>query len=126
MKYPINKEDLYKEIVIAKHYGRLTRKGEKMLIELAHRAIRKKIRSYKNTDDMHDCLYTGIKTILSNWFQFDEEKYDNAFAYFTEVFKRGIAEGMNELYRRKGQKKDEEIVVISMNSSNDGEGLISL
>jgi len=126
MKYPINKEDLYKEIVIAKYYGRLTRKGEKMLVELAERAIRKKIRSYKNTDDMHDCLYTGIKTILSNWFQFDEEKYDNAFAYFTEVFKRGIAEGMNELYRRKGQKKGEKITVISMNSSNDGEGLISL
>jgi len=120
----INKKEFYKQIVISKAYGRLTRSAEKMLILLSNETIKRK--SYRSEDDRHDCLYTGIQALLSNWFNFNEERYDNAFAYFTEIFKRGIAGGLNSLYKKKGQKKDQKITVISMNSSNDGEGLISL
>lgn len=120
----INKKELYREIVISKAYGRLTRKSENMLVLLANETIKRK--SYRSEDDRHDCLYAGIQALLSNWFNFNEERYDNAFAYFTEIFKRGIAGGLNTLYKKKGQKKDQKITVISMNSSNDGEGLISL
>lgn len=123
-KLPVDKKELYKEIVISKAYGRLTRKAENMLFILAQGAIRRKTYTYE--DDRHDCLYTGIKQLFQNWYKFDNEKYDDAFSYFTEVFKRGIAEGMNDLYKRKGQKKDQKITVISMNSSNDGNGLISI
>lgn len=120
----INKKEFYKQIVISKAYGKLTRPAEKMLILLANETIKRK--SYRSDDDRHDCLYSGIQALLCNWFNFAEDKYDNAFAYFTEVFKRGIAGGMNTLYKRKGQKKDQKITVISMNSSNEGNGLISL
>ena len=120
----INKKEFYKQIVISKAYGRLTKSAENMLILLAHETIKRK--SYRSEDDRHDCLYAGIQALLSNWFNFNEEKYDNAFAYFTEIFKRGIAGGLNTLYKKKGQKKDQKITVISMNSSNDGEGLISI
>lgn len=120
----INKKEFYKQIVISKAHGKLTKQAEDMLILLANQAIRRK--SYQKEDDKHDCLYTGIQALFSNWFNFNEEKFDDAFSYFTEVFKRGIAGGMNALYKKKGQKKDQKIVVISMNSSNEGEGLISL
>jgi len=120
----INKKDFYKQIVISKAYGKLTRKASDMLVLLANETIKRK--SYRSEDDKHDCLYFGLQALFSNWFNFNEDKFDNTFAYFTEVFKRGIAGGMNTLYKKKGQAKGQKITVISMNSSNDGEGLISL
>jgi hypothetical protein len=120
----INKKEMYKQIVLSKAYGKLTKPAEDMLIRLANETIKRK--SYRSDDDKHDCLYAGIQALFSNWFNFNEEKFDNSFAYFTEIFKRGIAGGMNALYKKKGQKKDQKITVISMNSSNDGDGLISL
>ena len=49
----------------------------------------------------------------------------NAFAYFTEVFKRGIAKGFNELYKKKGDN-DNLIKLLSIEGSNDGQGLHSI
>jgi hypothetical protein len=34
------------------------------------------------------------------WYNFDEVKSTNAFAYYTEVFKRGVAAGYNQLYKK--------------------------
>jgi hypothetical protein len=39
--------------------------------------------------------------MFQNWYNFNEDKSINAFAYFTEIFKRGLAKGWNDLIRRK-------------------------
>jgi hypothetical protein len=65
------------------------------------------------------------QTIALADIMFNEEKSVNAFAYFTEVFKRGIAKGFNELYKKKGDN-DNLIKVISIEGSKDGQGLHSL
>ncbi len=71
------------------------------------------------------CYQTGLLYMYQNWHSFNEEKSTNAFAYFTEVFKRGIAKGFNDLYKKKGDSENN-IKLISIQSSNDGQGLHSL
>jgi hypothetical protein len=74
---------------------------------------------YNDADDKLDCLQTAYLDVFSNWYQFDELKGDNAFAYFTEIIKRGLARGWNQQKRKKG---DPDAVVISLTGySSDGE-----
>lgn len=120
--YLSNKE-LYKEIVISKGLGRLTKRAQYMLELLAKRTIKKM--KYTNNDDKMDCYQSGLLFMFQNWYNFDEEKSINAFAYFTEVFKRGIAKGYNDLYKKRGDE-EHKIKLISLDRSNEGNGLHSL
>lgn len=119
----LNNKDLYVEIIVSKSQGKLTRNAEKMLELLAKKTI-KKMR-YWNNDDKLDCYQSGLLDMFQNWYNFNEEKSVNAFAYFTEVFKRGIAKGYNELYKKKGDN-DHQIKLLSIEGSNDGNGLHSI
>ena len=119
----LNNKDLFIELIISKAQGKLTRPAQKMLELLAKQAIRKM--RYWSNDDKMDCYQTGLLYMFQNWHSFNEEKSTNAFAYFTEVFKRGIAKGFNDLYKKKGDS-DNSIKLISIQSSNDGQGLHSL
>lgn len=119
----LHNKDLYIEIIVSKAQGKLTKNCKLMLEVLAKRTI-KKMRYYNN-DDRMDCYQSGLLDMFSNWHNFNEEKSDNAFAYFTEIFKRGLAKGFNELYKKKGDS-DHQIRLISIESSNDGMGLHSI
>lgn len=119
----LQNKDLYAEIVISKGRGILTGKAKQMLETLAKRTIRKM--KYQNEDDRDDCLQAGLLDMFSNWPNFNEEKSENAFAYFTEIFKRGMAKGFNELHLRKGDK-EKSYRTISIESSNEGAGLYSI
>jgi hypothetical protein len=119
----LNNKELYIEIIVSKTQGRLTRNGEKMLELLAKKTI-KKMRYWSN-DDKLDCYQSGLLDMFQNWYNFNEDKSVNAFAYFTEVFKRGIAKGFNELYKKKGDN-DNLIKLLSIEGSNDGQGLHSI
>lgn len=119
----LNNKDLYIEIIVSKAQGKLTKKAEKMLELLAKRTI-KKMRYWSN-DDKLDCYQSGLLDMFQNWYNFNEDKSVNAFAYFTEVFKRGIARGYNELYKKKGDN-EHQIKLISIEGSNEGQGLHSI
>jgi DNA-directed RNA polymerase specialized sigma subunit len=119
----LKNKDLLLEIIRSKEQSRLTPPAQKMLILLANKTI-KKMRYY-NPDDRDDCIQTGLVDMFANWHNFDPNKSTNAFAYFTEVFKRGIARGFNELYKKKGDP-DNKHKVISIQSSNNGEGIFNL
>ena len=120
----IDNRELYAEIMVSKGRGRLTPRAAKLLIILAQKAIRKM--PYYNPDDRDDCIQTGLQIMFSNWHNFNPDKFTNAFAYFTEVFKRGIAQGFNELHRKRGEDKTNKIRTVSINSSNDGAGMFNL
>lgn len=119
MHYLSNNE-LYYEIIVSKAKGKLTRKAEKMLALLAERTIEKF--SYTNDEDKFDCYQSGVLDLFDNWYNFNEDKGRNSFAYYTEVFKRGVAKGLNKLYKKKGAK-DEDIQVFSLSSMNEGKGM---
>jgi len=118
--YLSNKE-LYVEIIISKAQGRLTRRAELMLELLSKKTI-KKMR-YWNNEDRLDCLQSGLLDMFDNWYNFNEEKSKNPFAYFTEIFKRGMAKGFNSLYKQKGYNENFPIKTYSINSANDGKGM---
>jgi len=111
---------LFCEIIVSKAQGKLTRKGQSMLILLADRTIEKF--KYFNPDDRHDCYQQGLYDLFKNWHLFNEEKSENAFAYLTEIFKRGATQGLNQIHKRKGIDKGN-VKVYSIDNLNDGQGM---
>ena len=91
----LNNKDLYDQIVLSIEADKLTPEAEKMLIMLAERAINKL--SYVNDDDRQDCLQFALLDLLKYWRNFNPV-YKNAFAYFTEIAKRGYAKGWNKIH----------------------------
>lgn len=113
----------YREIVISQAKGKLSRKAQKMFEILANEAIKKK--QYKRPEDRKDCLQSGLEDMFTNWQSFNPQ-LENAFSYFTELFKRGSNKGFNTLYRAKGLKKGENVTNYSIDTSNDGNGMFNL
>jgi DNA-directed RNA polymerase specialized sigma24 family protein len=113
-KYLSNKE-LYIELVYSKAKGKLTPEATRMLMLLGKNVIKKMY--YRNPDDRQDCLQEAMLSCFRFWYNFDEVKGDNAFAYFTEVIKRGLAKSWNAMYKTKGADVD----IISLTAyDNDG------
>ena len=85
-------------MVLSKEQDILTKDAEKMLILLAERAINRM--RYVSEDDRKDCLHFALLDLLKYWRNFNP-KYPNAFAYFTEIAKRGYAKGWNKIHPKK-------------------------
>lgn len=111
------------EILLSKELDKLTPKAEQMFVLLGNKVI-KKMRYY-NPIDRDDCLQTGLLVVFQNWKNFDPEKSTNAFAYFTEVMKRGICRGFNDIYKYKGDPNGE-VKRYSLQNSNDGDGVYNI
>lgn len=113
----LNNKDLYDEIVKSKEDGKLTQNAEKMLVLLAERTIRRL--SYVNEDDRQDCLQFALLDLLKYWQNFNP-KYKNAFAYFTEIAKRGYAKGWNKIHPTKYKNTMSIDRINSRGSDQDG------
>ena len=122
-KQYLKNKDLLKEILISKEKDELTPRAQEMFQLLALRTIRKM--HYYNPIDKDDCMQTGLLDMFANWRNFDVTKSNNAFAYFTEIFKRGIARGYGELYKKKGDP-DGIYQHVSIESSNEGDGIYNI
>ncbi|MDC1282350.1 hypothetical protein N8Z10_00190 [bacterium] len=109
----LNNKDLHAAMSESKELGTLTVTAEKMLILLAERAILKM--TYVNMDDRNDCLQFAMLDLLKYWKNFNPE-YPNAFAYFTEIAKRGYAKGWNKIHPQKYKG------TISMGSTGSSDG----
>jgi hypothetical protein len=94
----LNNKDLHDAMSESKDLDKLTPTAEKMLILLAERAINRM--SYVNKDDRDDCLQFAMLDLLKYWRGFNPV-YPNAFAYFTEIAKRGYAKGWNKIHPQK-------------------------
>jgi hypothetical protein len=114
-KYLSNK-DLYCEILYSKAKGRLTPRAAQMLMLLGKKLQSKMF--YRDVDDKYDCLQEAMYSVFKFWYNFDELKGDNAFAYYSEVIKRGLAAGWNKQHKTKGA----DVEIISLTGyTNDGE-----
>lgn len=96
MKKYLTEKDLYKEIIISKNIGKRTPQLEKMIILLATNIIKKK--QYNNYQDKEDIKSQMIFKMLKHWKGFDEDRFNNTFAYMTEIAKRAMAEGYNQIH----------------------------
>lgn len=119
----LNNKDLYAEIVQSKDDDKLTRKAEKMLQMLAERAINKL--SYVNEEDRKDCLQFALLDLWKYWRNFNP-KYTNAFAYFTEIAKRGYAKGWNKIHPNKYKGTLSIDRINSKDSDSGGSGMFNI
>ena len=94
----LNNRDLHAAMSESKELGHLTPVAEKMLMLLAERTIRKM--SYARAADKDDCLQFAMLDLLKYWKNFNPD-FPNAFAYFTEIAKRGYAKGWNKIHPKK-------------------------
>ena len=118
--------ELSYEIIVCKGTGKLSKRAESLFITLASNAQIKF--TYYNEQDKDDCLQDALYRMLTKWQSYNPEKTPNAFAYFTEMFKRASGEGLDKLYSKKGLKKDElkKTKFISMNNINSGQGMYNI
>jgi len=122
---PVNDVEFTYQIILSKGLGSLTRKAEKDMILLVNGAINKKQGNFFNDEDKKDSVQTSFLNLLLNWQSFNPDKTLSAFAYLTEIHKRSTTEFINFWYNKKGVKKEEQeyYKMISINSSNNGQGL---
>lgn len=120
---PVDNNELVEEILISKHLDALTERGGEILITLANHAIKKP--SYQKEEDKKDCLQEAMLILFTRWKSFKITKSDNAFAYYTEIFKRAIAQGLKNLYE-KDRGRPGNAKMLSIERSNDDKGMFNL
>lgn len=91
----IKNKDLLNEIIISKNQDSLTGNAVNMIQQISS-GISTKL-SYKYEQDREDCIANGVFKAVSYWRNFDPQKSNNAFAYFTQVIKNGHAEQFKKL-----------------------------
>jgi hypothetical protein len=95
---PVNNKELYGEIVLSKAQGKLTPRALILLMLIADGVSRKL--PYIKIADKEDCASSAKLDLLKYWAGFNPI-YKNAFAYYTEIAKKGAAKGWNKLYPKK-------------------------
>lgn len=114
----LNNKDLLEEIIKSREQDELTPKALKMLMMLADRSSNKL--PYRNPNDKEDCIAFAYMDLYRYWRNFNPDKGTNAFAYFTEIAKKGFAKGWNKLHPKKYHG------TISIHGHEDGDGIYSI
>lgn len=102
MAHYVKNADLVREIIESKKNGKLTPAAVDMFIRIANESSKKL--KYKDPMDREDCIASAIEDLLKYWKNFDPQRmYDlgkvpNAFAYFSQIAKNGMAKGWKKLH----------------------------
>jgi hypothetical protein len=98
----VKNSDLIKEIIESKKNEQLTPAAIEMFVKIANESSKKL--KYKDPMDREDCVAGAIEDLLKYWKNFDAQKmYDlgkvpNAFAYFSQIAKHGMAKTWKRLH----------------------------
>lgn len=111
----INKDELLYEIIISKGKGKITPKCFIMFKKIADGVV-KKFNFYYEEELKEDCVSGAFLQLCDNYINFNEKKYDNAFAYLSEIAKRKVT---LEIRSAKGWKRQHEPIIVSLNIYND-------
>jgi hypothetical protein len=117
-KVYLKNKDLYEEIIKSKEQDALTPRAQEMLMLLAKRASSKL--PYANPEDRKDCISAAYLDLWRYWRSFDPAKSKNAFAYYTEICKKGFAKGWNQLHPKKYAG------TVSIDGGVDSEGIYTI
>lgn len=123
-KLPVDPKTLFIEVKTSKGLGRLTPKAQELFQVLVKNVIRKM--QYADEDDRRDCQQTALMMLFANWHNFDCDRFSGAFAYFTEVAKRGLGQGFNEIHQKRGLDRNDYRKHISVSGANGGQGMHSV
>jgi hypothetical protein len=107
----IDQKKLFQEIIISKRDGELTPLALEMLIVIPNELS--KALKFKYEEDRKDCIAFAIEDLLRYWRGFDPNMSSNAFAYYTQIAKNGLAKGWKKLHG-----KTQNIRIININESD--------
>lgn len=88
--------DLLAEIKICLEKDELTPNAVKMFQLIANNVVKKM--HYNDPMDREDCVSSALHDLIKYWRNFNPDKGSNAFAYFTQVAKAGLAKGWNHIH----------------------------
>lgn len=97
-QYVSNKE-LLKEIIESKKNDELTPRAVELICKMSNEMS--KVLKYKYPEDKEDCVAAGIADVIRNWRNFDPQKSENVFAYYSQVIKNGMAKMWNTIHNQK-------------------------
>jgi hypothetical protein len=128
-KYYINNREFTNEIIRCKYghlnletgyqhkVGELSPKAIEYFMILSERAIQKL--KFPSSLDREDCIQSALLDLLRYWANFNEDKSNNAFAYFTQIAKNGYAKEYKKIYKHIG--KGERVEFVSLSYSGESE-----
>lgn len=112
----IDQKKLLQEIIKSKEQNELTPSALGMLILIANEVS--KVLKYKYEEDKKDCVAFAVEDLIRYWRNFDPQKSNNAFAYYTQIAKNGLAKGWKKL---RGRTQNIKIINI-----NEEQGLSNI
>jgi hypothetical protein len=95
----IDPKEFYDEMVISLEKDELTPRAVELCQLLIDRVS--KCNHYDCIEDEEDCKAHAMFNILRYWRNFNPEKYDNPFNYFTSYAWTGLAQGWNTIHPEK-------------------------
>lgn len=103
MSHYVKNADLLREIIISKENKQLTPTAILYINKMIEGCAR--VMRYKDIEDKHDCMSFAMLDVLLYWNGFKPEKSSNAFSWFTQVIKNGLAKGWKKLHPIKSTQK---------------------
>jgi hypothetical protein len=91
----VNRIELRQEIEKSFDQDELTHRAWEMIILMANRVSRKF--SYKYEEDRQDCIMEALEVVHKYWRNYDKEKSNYPFSYFTQIIKNGLAKGLRTI-----------------------------
>ena len=107
-KIYLSNKELYKELIICKAKGKLSKELTNMFMLIAKGIIKK--RFYNDPDDKYDAYQSALLDMCRFYHNFDEDRFDNAFAYITEIGKRAMAKSWNKMHNPYSLDNDQKII----------------
>lgn len=97
----INKEEFYQEMKLSKANDELTPRTIEFLIMMAEHGIRNSNLNYPEKMDEEDCIQSALYDMIKYWRNFEEDKYDNPFAFFSSFIFNGYAKEYKNIYKHR-------------------------
>lgn len=111
----INNADFTQAVIECLKTGELSNYVIDCFITLANRAV---LRLYfKDPLDKEDCVSAALCDMVKYWKNFNPEKSNNAFAYFTQVAKNGYGKEYKKIHKELGKEWDAPISLDQMGDS---------
>ena len=96
----VTNSELTKELILSRERDELTDANVRMFQRMIKECT--KTMRYRNAMDKDDCMSEAMCDILKYWRSFNPEHENaNAFSFFTQTIKHGMAKGWRKLYKIK-------------------------
>lgn len=95
----IDPKEFYDEIIVSLEKDELTPRAIELCQLLIDRVA--KCNHYSSVEDEEDCKAHAMYNILRYWRNFNPQKYDNPFSYFTSFAWSGLGQGWKVIHPEK-------------------------